>query len=161
MCLGDLGDFQQSQFSVVLDQSATLETHARNINSAFFFSSVYYKRLRSDVLYLHISARLVRHLHDELASLAVGLAGQVVQDVEVDSSPQVVDVGHKDVLLPLFDQLIQQAGVVEAGVDVAVAWRVPALCVMAACAQVCGHGEEGLLVNAGVPVRKKTEKINK
>lgn len=80
----------------------------------------------SSSTYLDVSARLIRHLHDELAALAVGLADQVVQDVEVDGGSQVVDVGHKDVLFALRNQLVQQARVVEAGVNVAVPWRVPA-----------------------------------
>lgn len=71
--------------------------------------------------------------------------------MQVHGGAQVVDVGHKDVLLALRDQLIQQARVVEAGVDVAVTRRVPGLCVLPAHAEAGGHGEEGLFVDAGVP----------
>lgn len=106
---------------------------------------------KSSSTYLDVCARLVRHLHDELAPLAVGLADQVVQDVEVDGGSQVVDVGHEDVLLALLDQLVQQARVVEAGVNVTVPRRVPAFCALSVHAEVCGHGEEGLFVDTRVP----------
>lgn len=105
--------------------------------------------------YLHISTSLVRHLHDELAAFAIRLADQVMQDVQVDGGSQIVDVGHKDVLLALRDQLIQQARVVEAGVDVAVTGRVPALCVLPSHAQGCGHGKERLFVDARVPGQRE------
>jgi len=101
--------------------------------------------------HLDVGARLVCHLHDELASLAVGLADHVVQDVQVHGGTQVVDVGHKDVLLALGDELVQQARVVEAGVDVPVAGGVPHLAAVPRQAQVGGYREEGLLVYAWVP----------
>lgn len=104
--------------------------------------------------YLHISTRLIRHLHDELAPLPVGLADQLVQDVEVDRGPQVIDVGHEDVLAALRDQLVQQARIVEAGVNVAVPRRIPGLRLLPVHAQVCGHREEGFFVDARVPVHK-------
>lgn len=107
--------------------------------------------------YLHVGARLVRHLHDELAALPVGLADQLVQDVEVHRGPQVVNVGHEDVLAALRDQLVQQARVVEAGVNVPVAGGVPGLGVGPVHAQVRGHREEGLFVDAGVPLRRRSE----
>lgn len=102
-------------------------------------------------MYLDVSARLIRHLHDELAAFAVWLADQVVQDVEVHGGSQVVYVGHKDVLLSLLDQLVQQARVVEAGVDVAVTGRVPAVRVLARDVQISSYGKERLLVDAGIP----------
>lgn len=107
--------------------------------------------------HLDVGARLVRHLHDELAALAVGLVHQVVQDVQVHGGPQVVDVGHEDVLLALRDQLLQQARVVEAGVDVPVARRVPALRALPSHAQAGGHREEGLLVDARVPGWRRSQ----
>lgn len=106
--------------------------------------------------YLHVSTRLIRHLHDKLAPLPVGLADQLVQDVEVDGGAQVVDVGHEDVLAALRNQLVQQARVVEAGVDVPVAGGVPGLRVGPVHAQICGHREEGLFVDARVPLRKRS-----
>lgn len=63
--------------------------------------------LSQTTTHLDVSTRLVRNLHDELAALAVGLADQLVQDVEVDGGAQVVDVGHEDVLAALSDQLVQ------------------------------------------------------
>ena len=65
-----------------------------------------------------------------------------MQDVEVDRGPQVVDVGHEDVLAALGNQLVQQTRIVEAGVNVPVAGRIPGLCVLPIHAQICGHGEE-------------------
>ena len=74
--------------------------------------------------------------------------------MEVDGGSQVVDVGHEDVLLALLDQLVQQARVVEAGVNVPVSRRVPAFCTLTVHAEVCGHGEEGLFVDTRVPGQK-------
>lgn len=71
--------------------------------------------------------------------------------MEVDGGSQIVDVGHEDVLFALLNQLIQQARVVEAGVNVAVTGRVPTLCVLPGHSQVCGHGKERLFVDARVP----------
>lgn len=111
------------------------------------------RRYRENVTTTHldVGTRLVRHLHDELAALAVGLAGQLVQDVQVHGGAQIVDVGHEDVLAALSDQLVQQPRVVEGGVDVAVAWRVPALGALPVHTEAGGHGEQRLLVDAGVP----------
>ena len=70
--------------------------------------------------------------------------------MQVHRGAQVVDVGHEDVLLALGDELVQQARVVEAGVDVAVARRVPGLRVLPRQAQVGGDGQKGLFVDARV-----------
>lgn len=102
--------------------------------------------------YLDIGPRFVGDLHDELAALVRRLAHQLVEDEEVDSGAQVVNVGHKDVLLPLSDELVQQAGVGEASVDVAVSWRVPGLAVLTTQAHVLGDGQQRLLVDPWVPV---------
>ena len=58
--------------------------------------------------------------------MALRVVEQEVEDVDVGGGAHVVDVGDEDVLLALFDELLQQARVVEALVDVAVAGRVPA-----------------------------------
>lgn len=102
-------------------------------------------------MYLNVSSGLIRHLHDELAAFAVGLTDQVVQDVQVHSGSQVVNVGHEDVLLALRDQLVQQARVVETGIDVAVTRRVPTVGVLSTRAQACGCRKERLLVYARIP----------
>lgn len=60
-------------------------------------------------MYLNISARLVSHLHDKLTAFPIGLTDQVMQDVEIHSGSQIIDVGNEDVLLALCDQVIQQA----------------------------------------------------
>lgn len=105
--------------------------------------------------YLDVGPRLVGDLHDELAALVSRLAHQLVEDEEVDRGAQVVDVGDEDVLLALGDELVQQAGVGEAGVDVAVSRRVPGLAVLAAQAHVLGDGQEGLLVDPWIPAGRR------
>lgn len=59
--------------------------------------------------YLDIGPGLVGDFHDELTSLAIGLAHQMVEDVQVHGGPQIVDIGHEDVLLALGDELVKQA----------------------------------------------------
>ena len=103
--------------------------------------------------HLDIGAGLVRHLHDELAALAVGLADQLLQDMQVDRGTQVVDVGHEDVLLTLSNELVQQARVVEAGVDVPMTRGVPHLSTLPRKAQLRGDREEGLFIYTRVPNR--------
>lgn len=120
----------------------------------YLFNKYNIQNININSTYLDVGARLIRHLHDELAALPVGLADQVVQDVQVDGGSQVVDVGHEDVLLALLNELIQQTGVVEAGVDVAVPRGVPALRVLPIHVQLSGHGEEGFFVDARVPAHK-------
>lgn len=100
---------------------------------------------------LDVGSGLVRDLHDELAAFAVGLAHQVVEDVQVHGGTQVVDVGHEDVLLPLGNELLQQARVIEAGVDVSVSGRVPNLRALACHAYVLRHGQQRLLIHPGIP----------
>ena len=75
-------------------------------------------------MYLDVGACLVGDLHEELGGVALRVVEQEVEDVDVGGGAHVVDV--EDVLLALFDELLQQARVVEALVDVAVAGRVPA-----------------------------------
>ena len=77
-------------------------------------------------LYLDVGACLVGDLHEELGGVALRVVEQEVEDVDVGGGAHVVDVGDEDVLLALFDELLQQARVVEALVDVAVTGRVPA-----------------------------------
>lgn len=93
-------------------------------------------------LHLDVGTGLVGDLHDELAAAVGGLADEVVEDVQIHGGTQVVDVGHEDVLLALGDELVQQARVVEAGIDVTVARRVPGLRILACQAQVCGDGQQ-------------------
>lgn len=106
---------------------------------------------RSD---LDIGSGLVGDLHDELAASVGRLAHQVVEDEEVHGGTQVVDVGHKDVLLPLSDEFVQQPAVGEAGVDVSVTRRVPGLGILAVHAHVFGDGQQGLLVDPWIPERR-------
>ena len=75
----------------------------------------------------------------------------MVEDGEVHGSPQVVNVGYEDVLLALGQQCVQQARVVEAGVDVPVPRGVPGIGVRPLHAQVAGDRKQGLLVYPWVP----------
>lgn len=100
---------------------------------------------------LDVGPRLVGDLHDELAAALGRRAHQVVQDEEVHGGAQVVDVGDEDVLLPLGEEFVQQAAVLEAGVDVAVTRRVPALRVLAARPHVLGDRQQRLFVDPRVP----------
>lgn len=75
----------------------------------------------------------------------------MVQDVQVHGGTQVVDVGHKDVLLTLSNQLVQQTRVVEAGVDVPMAGGVPAISALPIHAKALGYRKERLFVYARVP----------
>lgn len=54
----------------------------------------------------------------------------MVQNVEVHSGSQVIYIGYKNILLPLCNKVIQQPRVIETGVDVSVAWGIPALRVL-------------------------------
>lgn len=103
------------------------------------------------VSHLDVGSGLVRDLHDELAALAVGLAHQVVEDVQVHGGSQVIDVGHEDVLLPLCDELLQQSRVIEASVDVSVSGGVPSLSALPNHTDVLRYGEQGLLIDPGIP----------
>lgn len=100
---------------------------------------------------LDVGSGLVRDLHYELAAFAVGLAHQVVEDVQVHSGTQVVDVGHEDVLFPFSDELLQQARVIEAGVDVSVSRWVPSLGALSDHAHVLRHWQQRLLIHPGIP----------
>ena len=92
---------------------------------------------------LHVCLRLVCQFHDVLCFCL----HHVLQDVQVDDSAEVVGVGEEDDLDAAGEQLVEDAGVVEGFVDVAVAWWVPV--------RDLGFGglwcwEEGVLENAWV-----------
>lgn len=71
-----------------------------------------------------------------------------VEDVEVDGGSQVVNVGEEDVLLALFDELIEKTRVLEGLIEVTVTWRVPAFEVVVL--NVLGDWKVGFLVNSWV-----------
>lgn len=87
-------------------------------------------RLSPISLYLHIRPGFVCDFHDELAAFSIGWVHKVVKNVKVHSGTQIIYIGHKNIFLPLCDEVVQQTRVVEAGVDVSMAWRVPALRVL-------------------------------
>lgn len=72
---------------------------------------------------LDIGLGLVGDLHHELG---VGL-DHVVEDVEIDGSAEVIDVGDKEILLTLAEQLIEETRVIKGLVQVTVTRRVPLL----------------------------------
>lgn len=81
-------------------------------------------------IYLHICPGLVCDFHDKLAAFSIGWVHKMVQNVEVHSGSQVIYIGYKNILLPLCNKVIQQPRVIEAGIDVSVAWGIPALRVL-------------------------------
>eukprot|EP00128_Syssomonas_multiformis_P005340 Colp12_sorted_trinity150504_noHs@14581 len=113
---GDLGDLKKTHGTLVLNQSTTL----------------------------HISDGLVSDLHQELDALGGGK--QVVEDVDVNSSTKVVDVGDKNVLLALSDQSLKQARVLKSFIDITMAGGVPVILVV----EALGHRKKGIFVEARV-----------
>lgn len=81
-------------------------------------------------LYLHICPGLVCDFHDKFTAFSIGGVHQVVKDVKVHSGTQVIYIGYKNIFLPLCNQVVQQTRVVEASIDVSMAWGIPALCVL-------------------------------
>lgn len=77
-----------------------------------------------------------------------------MEDEEVHGGSKVVDVGHEDVLLPLGDELFQQPGVGEAGVNVSVTRRVPGLRVVPVHPHVLSDRQQRLLVDPRIPGQK-------
>lgn len=81
-------------------------------------------------LYLHIRPGFVCDFHDKFTALSIGWVHEVVKNVKVHCGTQVIYIGYKNIFLPLSDEVIQQTRVVEAGIDVSVAWGIPALRVL-------------------------------
>lgn len=81
-------------------------------------------------IYLHICPGLICDFHDKLAAFSIGWVHKMVQNVEVHSGSQVIYIGYKNILLPLCNKVIQQPRVIETGIDVSVAWGIPALRVL-------------------------------
>lgn len=81
-------------------------------------------------LYLHIRPGFVCDFHDKFAAFPIGWVHEVVKNVKVHSGTQIIYIGHKNIFLPLCNEVVQQPRVVEAGIDVSMAWRVPALRVL-------------------------------
>ena len=74
-----------------------------------------------DCATLDVCLRLVRQLHNVLCFCL----HHVLQDVEIDDGAEIVGVGEEEDLDSALDELIEDAGVVEGFVDVAVARWVP------------------------------------
>lgn len=96
MLVRNLCNFQQSQFILVLNERATL----------------------------HVSPGLVRHLHNELV-LVHFATQQVVEDVQIHSSTQIIDVGQEAIFATFIDELLEQAGILERLVEVTVTGWIP------------------------------------
>jgi len=54
---------------------------------------------------------------------------QKVKDTDVNSCSQVVNVGNEYIFFAMVQQRLKYAGVIKALVDIAVAWRIPPVCV--------------------------------
>ncbi|GMT10244.1 hypothetical protein PFISCL1PPCAC_1541, partial [Pristionchus fissidentatus] len=94
---------------------------------------------------LYVGSRLVNHFHHKFGG--VGRVDEI-ENVEVDGSAHVVNVGEEAVLLTLLDEFVEEARVVEGLVEVAVTGWVPGLVVGAL--NVGDDGHERLLVDARV-----------
>ena len=70
---------------------------------------------------LDISPGLVGNLHDKLSVVAY----DHVEDVEVNSSTKVVNVGDEAELLPILQELIQKPAVEERLIEVSMTRRIP------------------------------------
>lgn len=92
---------------------------------------------------LDIGSGLVSDLHEELGTRL----DHVVEDALVDGGTQVVDVGDKNVLLAIGNELIEESRVVERVEQVSVTGGVP---VGNVAVGVAGGGEERVLVDARV-----------
>lgn len=102
-------------------------------------------------LYLHIRPGFVCHLHDKFTAFSVGWVHKMVKNVKVHSGTQVIYIGHKNILLPLCDEVIQQTRVIETGIDITVAWGIPALCILSWVRYILGYRQQSFLVNSGIP----------
>lgn len=92
---------------------------------------------------LDIGSGLVSDLHEELGTRL----DHVVEDTLVDGGTQIVDVGDKDVLLAVGDELVEESRVVERVEQVSVTGGIP---VGNVAIGVAGGGEERVLVDARV-----------
>lgn len=110
-------------------------------------------RLSPISLYLHIRPGFVCDFHDKFTAFSIGWVHEVVKNVKVHSGTQIIYIGHKNIFLPLCNEVVQQPRVVEAGIDVSMAWRVPALRVLSWVRDILGYWQQSFLVNSGVPVR--------
>lgn len=113
--LGDLGDFEETDVTLVVDDGTTLD----------------------------VGLGLVGQLHDVLS---LGL-NHVLENAEIDNGSQVVGVGQEDDLHTTFQELVEDAGVVERLEHVTVSRRVP---VGDLGVVVLGSGEERVLEDTGV-----------
>ena len=86
---GNLGNFQELNFPVVINDGATFD----------------------------VSLGLVRNFHDEFG-VAVN---QVLQDVQVNSGAEIVNIRNKQVFNPFIDQIIKQSRIVERFENITVA----------------------------------------
>jgi len=102
-----------------LNESTTLEEG--KILLLYTFSTSYLI-----IPHLNVSTGLVGDLHDKLhGSFGPFLAHQLVEDVQIHSGAQVINVGQEAVLAALLDELLQQTRVAEGVVEVTVTRWVP------------------------------------
>ena len=111
-----------------------------------------FRQARTTVsLYLHIRPGFVCDFHDKFTAFSIGWVHQVIKNVKVHSGTQVIYIGYKNIFLPLSDQGIQQTRVIETGVDVSMARRIPALCVLSWVRHILGYRQQCFLVNSRIP----------
>lgn len=80
--------------------------------------------------YLYICSCFIGDLHDKFTLFSIGWVHQMVKNIKIHSCTQVIDIRHKYVLLPLSNQSIQQARIIETGIDVTMPWGIPCLCTL-------------------------------
>lgn len=78
-------------------------------------------------IYLHICPGFVGDFHDKFTAFSIGWVHKMIQNIKVHCSTQVIYIGYKNIFLPLCNKVIQQTGVIEAAIDVSMAWGIPAL----------------------------------
>lgn len=118
-----------------------LDVLARDLGD---FEQAHLALVLDDGTTLNVCLGLVREFHKEFGFRA----DEVGKDPEIYIGAQVVDIGHKDVLLASGNELVQKARVAERIEDVAVPRWVP-LRLVRGC--VPRYGEERFLVDTWVP----------
>lgn len=93
---------------------------------------------------LDIGSGLVGQLHDVLGAGG----GHVLEDAEIHNGTQVIDVGNKDDLLALGDQLVKHTRVVQRLEQISVTGRVPGI---NSVIKALGDGQVGVLEDSGEP----------
>lgn len=102
-------------------------------------------------LYLHIRPGFICDFHDKFTALSIGWVHKMIKNVKVHSGTQVIDIGYKNIFLPLSNKVIQQPRVIETGIDISMAWGIPALRILSWVRYILGYWQQSFLVNSRIP----------